>query len=357
MNGAGPPTSSLGIEELQRKPHEHEAVGLVCTAIQILSTRKLFLFQDEFLPFCLLCANHHDEELRNFGWIFLTQTISMVPSARWFKVDECLPAATNNSSFAGSSPKGDSTPLPTHPLHPRPLPDRISTFVHELLLRDDFGQKSHKDREKILLLVGGLALSNPGFWKPEDRERVWRAAENLLLDPKPNVRFAAKRLLAALFLMCDVDGELRGEILRYKKVGLAAQRAAQQRIAEQAGHQAAPSGGTTGKPGAVGGADPASVVVPVPPQVAVQALVAILLIASDLSAPRPLTGKVIEGIAVFGKGRFFEDKVVKEAQTAFQTFLKSQQASEVGWKECKKKLTEKQLELVEQNKGHLSYFS
>ena len=77
-------------------------------------------------------------------------------------------------------------------------------------------------------------ISCPGFWSLELRERVRENAEKTLLDPKPNVRFAAKRLLAALFLSDDVcqNTALAKRIARYRKAGVIAQRAAQRKIAE-----------------------------------------------------------------------------------------------------------------------------
>ena len=47
----------------------------------------------------------------------------------------------------------------------------------------------------------------------------------------------------------------------------------------------------------------------------------------------------------------------KEVQSAIQAFLKLQQSSQTSWTECQQKLTPTQLDLLNDNKGKLSYFS
>jgi len=49
--------------------------------------------------------------------------------------------------------------------------------------------------------------------------------------------------------------------------------------------------------------------------------------------------------------------VRKEVQGAIQAFLKVQQSSQRAWKECQEKLTPAQLDLLNDSKGKLSYFS
>ena len=49
--------------------------------------------------------------------------------------------------------------------------------------------------------------------------------------------------------------------------------------------------------------------------------------------------------------------MTKQIETTFQEFLKKQQAGQLEWAECKRKLTEEQIELLDAYKGHLSYFS
>ena len=90
---------------------------------------------------------------------------------------------------------------------------------------------------------------------------------------------------------------------------------------------------------------------------AVQSLVILLYVSMDLGCPKEFTGAVIEALAPFGNARKFPSAILKEVELAFQAFLKNQQKSELTWRECRKKLTEKQLDLVDAYKGKLSYFS
>jgi len=91
---------------------------------------------------------------------------------------------------------------------------------------------------------------------------------------------------------------------------------------------------------------------------AAHSVVILLFAAMDHASPRGVTGEIIEELARFGnKRKGFSERTVKEVEKGFQAYLKKQQASQEVWKKVRKKLNEKQLDLLDAYKGHLSYFS
>jgi hypothetical protein len=80
-----------------------------------------------------------------------------------------------------------------------------------------------------------------------------------------------------------------------------------------------------------------------------------LLAAADRGIPA-WTGQVVQKIAPYSR-KGMSETVTKEVQAALQGFLKLMQSGHHTWKQCQEKLTEKQLDLLDANKGQLSYFS
>ncbi|CAK9006905.1 unnamed protein product [Durusdinium trenchii] len=175
----------------------------------------------------------------------------------------------------------------------------------------------------FLLLTGG-----------EESSRLYQelrvAAERALGFPKPEIRSAARSSVAS-FLTLEAEAELVVKLKNLKTLAGPAMR----------------------KPNDV------------PPEAeavafcqAVSAMACMLLAAADCGVPR-WSGQAIQAVAPYGKtGRpGIQELARKEVQSAIQAFLKLQQSSQTAWTECQQKLTPTQLDLLNDNKGKLSYFS
>merc|ERR1711974_468480 len=80
-----------------------------------------------------------------------------------------------------------------------------------------------------------------------------------------------------------------------------------------------------------------------------------LCVAVDTNAPR-WVGQAVQSIAPFGR-LGMADIVRKEVQNTIQMFLKLQQVSQQSWKDFQDKLSPAQLDLLNEYKGELTYFS
>lgn len=149
--------------------------------------------------------------------------------------------------------------------------------------------------------------------------------EAALAHSKPQVRSAAKNLFTSV-LVLDADADLLACVKRMK--GLA---------------------GPVPKNGQEPQACSKDVIT------GVVGLSCALFAAADRGVPA-WTGRVVQNIAPYGRKRM-SALVLKEVQATVQAFLKLMQSRNQAWKECQEKLTEAQLDLLDANKGKLSYFS
>ncbi|CAD7942864.1 unnamed protein product [Amoebophrya sp. A120] len=339
IDKAGAPTSSsggdtgnsptkTGMKELQRKPHVNESMGVLHVLIHAVSAGKAFALDDCFLNFVVLCSTHHDQDLRGLGWMVLAQVASAVPPNRALLQTSEMQTSTSSSSLSTADDILEAYQA-----------KRLQKLVQELMV-DRWPTWGSKEREKVLLFVSLLCLANVVVYDllPETQSVCVSVAEAALLDAKPDVKFAAKRLLTALFL-----AEEQTKLLpRYRGAspgaGVAGKKADE-------GASTKPEQGLLASSGAL------------TPLQTVQCLVILLYVSMDFGSPKQFTGGVIEALAPFGNGRKFQQTILTEVQNAFQAFLKNQQRSDMTWRECRKKLSAKQLDLVDAYKGKLSYFS
>eukprot|EP00929_Paragymnodinium_shiwhaense_P115969 TRINITY_DN8516_c0_g1_i1.p1 TRINITY_DN8516_c0_g1~~TRINITY_DN8516_c0_g1_i1.p1 ORF type:complete len:1818 (-),score=465.35 TRINITY_DN8516_c0_g1_i1:168-5621(-) len=85
---------------------------------------------------------------------------------------------------------------------------------------------------------------------------------------------------------------------------------------------------------------------------AVQGLGAMLSVAGILGIP-PWLGAVVEALNVVAR----KPEVKKDVERIVQDFMKQQQQSREMWKRCQTRLTEKQMELLKDRQGTMSYYS
>ncbi|CAD7926650.1 unnamed protein product [Amoebophrya sp. A25] len=354
QTGAGEDSpTKQGMNELQKKPHVCEALGVLLVTVHVLSANRGHLiigrsaaqwFKDRtsVLNFAILCSTHHDPELRSLGWVVLSQIAADTPPNR---------VASAEQDF-------DRFSAPA---------ERLADIVTDLM-DTRWASWTSKEREKVLLFVSLLCLANASMYvkMPDTKQLCVSVAEKTLLNPKPDVKFAAKRLLTALFLAENIT-DIKATLLpRYRKVASSVTAANKSRTGST---DSTGSGAGAPVPAAAAAAGIISVStssstssttqqqVDLTPLQAVQSLAILLYVSMDLGCPKEFTGAVIEALAPFGNARRFPSTILKEVEGAFQAFLKNQQRSEFTWRECRKKLTPKQLDLVDAYKGKLSYFS
>lgn len=218
---------------------------------------------------------------------------------------------------------------------------------------------SWKEKERYLLFVSCIVMANAFFYlhlPSKMKTSLRNFGEDCLLDPRLEVKLAAKRLLSALFLIEDVQQQVRdGEFNIYSS------KCTKREIPPDA--TGSPAKGPAGSPLKAPTPGSPTKVAENTPGIqktdfqAVQCLTILLYVAQDMGTPKEITGAVIEMLAPYGNQRFYQSKIYKEVQSSFQEFLKRQQSSSHAWKECQKKLTPKQRDLIDAYKGHLSYFS
>jgi len=297
-SGESSPTKSH-MASLQRKPHVNESLGMLHVIIHTVSASKGFYLEGTgYLYFVVLCSTHHDQDLRALGWVVLAQVASDHTPNRLLQ--STLETSNKHARFFYQE-------------------TRVNAIVQEIMV-DRWGTWGSKEREKVLLFASLLCLGNATAELYESRRVCILVSEKALLDAKPDVKFAAKRLLTALYLAEDQKTLLP----RYRVTG---------------------------------GASTDLCSASLSPLQTAQCLVILLYVSMDLGSPKKFTGAVIEALAPYGNGKKYQRTILTEVQNAFQAFLKNQQRSEVTWKECRKKLSAKQLDLIDAYKGKLSYFS
>ncbi|CAJ1370251.1 unnamed protein product [Effrenium voratum] len=153
-------------------------------------------------------------------------------------------------------------------------------------------------------------------------EELRSAAERALGVSKPEIRSAARSAVAS-FLAVQCESEIVSRLKALKAL-------------------AGPARDSQAKP-----VEPFCI--------AVSTMACMLLTAADCGVPR-WSGQAVQAVAPYGKVGVHEI-ARKEVQSAIQAFLKLQQSSQTSWTECQLKLTPTQLELLNDNKGKLSYFS
>jgi hypothetical protein len=154
------------------------------------------------------------------------------------------------------------------------------------------------------------------------------ASEQALGHSKPEVRNAARSAVAS-FLALDTEAEITANLSRFKKLAGPARKATSSEVIVLDSENNMSIG--------------------------VGCLTCTLLAAADIGVPR-WAGKAIQAVAPYGRPGLPEG-VRKEVQGAIQAFLKLQQSNQRNWKEFQDKMTPSQLELLDDGKGKLSYFS
>lgn len=191
-----------------------------------------------------------------------------------------------------------------------------------------------KEREKALgiairpVIMASFFILSCGSDEPNGGllRGLHQLAEASLGCPQLEERVAAKSVVAS-FLNLATETQLHTQLRKYKT---AAGPVPKQK----------PQAGTPIPEGTTGG---------------VLGLSCALLAAADCGVP-PWTGKVVETLAPYGR-QVMGEALVKEVQGTIQAFLKLMQANQQSWKECQRKLTPSQLDLLSASKGKLSYFS
>jgi len=192
---------------------------------------------------------------------------------------------------------------------------------------------SDKEMEKAIsgaarpALLGNLFILSCGDATSETRALLATLrsfTEAALAHSKPQVRSAAKNLFTSV-LVLDADADLLACVKRMKGLAGPVPKNGQELECSQAVIT-----------GVVG-------------------LSCALFAAADRGVPS-WTGRVVQNIAPYGR-KGMSALVLKEVQATVQAFLKLMQSRNQAWKECQEKLTEAQLDLLDANKGKLSYFS
>lgn len=251
------------------------------------------------------------------------------------KCFECLLAATAHGHFElrALATHALGTVCSAHPVGPAAFGERTWEVLHVVqAFRDQLAGEalSDKEREKAFAIaLRPLVMSNfvlleagPGTGLLKDLRTFSEAA---LGASKPEVRRAA-RIIVASFLALDRPNDLKSNVARYQAAAGPPPR----------GRGSAPDIGETHIAGIAG-------------------LACALLAAADCGVP-PWAGKAIETLTPYGR-QGMPEAAMKEVQGAIQAFLKLQQSSQISWKECQEKLAPSQLELLNDSKGKLSYFS
>ena len=288
-------------EEATRAKHVVESSGLVYVLLHAslgrFTSSRLRESASELLSFLVAAAAHGDLELR-----------AIAPHA----LSLCCAA---------------------HPLTPGPDHDKLWQRLPMVKALKSLVSENAPDKELEKALAAGLKpaiMANFFVLMTGDSnanslyKELRLAAERALGSTKPEIRAAARGAVAS-FLTVEAEPEIRGRLKSLKA---------------QAGTA---SNGSETK---LENGDFCSIV---------STMACMLLAAADCGVPQ-WSGLAIQTVAPYGKPGI-QEAARKEVQSAIQAFLKLQQSSQQTWKECQDKLTSSQLDLLNDSKGKLSYFS
>lgn len=322
-------------QELRKTPLVLESMGFLFYLIHtVIARRHPQGCIAAMLPFAIQCSAHTDKDLRALGrMLFLHLAIMHAPN----RLMKDLPVSEGGAGPGASNQQGERTVLRFQAMF---ILKRQLVAVANM-----FDSLTWREKDKAQLFLNHLALANAVPWVlggnrettaaiftdqeiaelVKARQACADIGERALLENRPDVRASARRLLTGLFLLVDTSSlgqkasPLDATLKRYANI----------RASNLTVHQA------------------------------VQCLSAFLYACMDFGCPPGLLLRIIESLAPFGNARKYPDEKLaqKDVKEVFDAFLKHQQFSELTWKECKKKLRGKHLEMVERNKGQLRYFS
>ena len=288
------------IDDGARPKHVVESSGLLYLLLHSSLTRMssdyLRFAADDWLQFIAAAAAHGDLELRAIAPHAMSLCCSSHP----------LSPTMEEPALWGTLPMANAL---------RPLLGQ-GAIEKELEKAFSFGLKPAIVANFFVLLTGGdkpLAVYM----------EMWSAAERALGLPKPEIRMAARSAVASFL---TVEGETQ---LVTKLKGLKSLAGPPRKQTEESDTDAFCR--------------------------AVSTMACLLLVAADCGVPR-WSGQAIQAVAPYGKPGI-QETARKEVQSAIQAFLKLQQSSQTSWTECQQKLSSSQLDLLNDNKGKLSYFS
>jgi hypothetical protein len=194
---------------------------------------------------------------------------------------------------------------------------------------------SDKELEKALAsALKQVMMANYFLLRVGDRStesifgKIRTAAEQALGHSKPEVRSATRGAVVS-FLSLDSETQITTQIKSFKKLAGPPRKPTSSEVIVLDSENSILQG--------------------------VNSLVCVLLAAADRGVPS-WTGKAVQAVAPYGRPGLPE-AARKEVQGAIQAFLKLQQSSQRNWKEFQDKMTPTQMELLDDNKGKLSYFS
>eukprot|EP00931_Biecheleriopsis_adriatica_P031464 TRINITY_DN18449_c0_g1_i1.p1 TRINITY_DN18449_c0_g1~~TRINITY_DN18449_c0_g1_i1.p1 ORF type:complete len:2089 (+),score=437.43 TRINITY_DN18449_c0_g1_i1:57-6269(+) len=203
--------------------------------------------------------------------------------------------------------------------------------VHKVLSAQDVAVE--KELEKLFgsalkpLIMANYFLLRVGSEEAKSLlTKLRAAAEGALGHQKPEIRSAVRGTVSS-FLALDTEAEITSMFARMKTA----------------------AGPPPGKQSASAAVSDSVVTA------SVSTLACALLAAADCGMPK-WSGRAIQALTPYGRPGVTEN-ARKEVQSAIQAFLKLQQSSQRSWKEAQEKLTPAQLELLNDSKGKLSYFS
>eukprot|EP00930_Biecheleria_cincta_P054815 TRINITY_DN41214_c0_g1_i1.p1 TRINITY_DN41214_c0_g1~~TRINITY_DN41214_c0_g1_i1.p1 ORF type:complete len:2072 (-),score=373.64 TRINITY_DN41214_c0_g1_i1:15-6230(-) len=290
-------------DDATRPRHVVESSGLcyvlLHAALARMTTRHLSSAAPKSLGFLLAGSAHDDFELR----VLASHALSL-----------CCLAHPLGPDAAGAC-HWEAMPMPQ--VVCRIVNEQKATTEKEL-------EKAFASALKPVIMANFFLLKLEGCQEDGLLSRFRSATEQALGHSKPEVRSAARGVLAT-FLALESETDLLKDIQRFKT--LAGPPPSKQSVSEPSEKN----------------------------HTGTAALACTLLAAADCGVPR-WSGKAIQALAPYGRLGMPEG-IRKEVQGAIQAFLKLQQASQKSWKECREKLTPSQLELLNDSKGKLSYFS
>lgn len=292
-------------EEDVRPRHVIESSGLCYTllhsALARMTSALLRNASPRSLEFLLAASAHGDFELRTLAAHALSLCCiahPIPPNAAGARAWTALPMA--NALIAALQREGSN----------------------QLALTDKETEKAFSLALRPVVVANFFILHRGGAEAEGLVHRLRLSAEKALGHSKPEVRGAARSAVAA-FLALDEEASLLKKVAEFKALAGPPQKAA-------AGTSEAMFAGVAG-------------------------LSCALLAAADCGVPS-WSGKAIQAVSIYGRPGAAE-AIQREIQGSIQAFLKLQQSSQRSWHECKEKLTPAQLELLNDSKGKLSYFS
>jgi hypothetical protein len=293
-------------DDAARPRHVIESSGLCYTLLHAALARMTSTYFSKAGPSCftfLLAASAHgDFELRVLAAHALSLCCAAHPIGPDAEQKPCWQAMLMTNALTQAVCTSDAL---TH----KELEKAYSSAFKPIIMANFFLLSAHDGTQ------GTLA-------------KLREASEQALGHSKPEVRTAARGAVTS-FLALEPEADITKLLSRFKKLAGPARKATSSEVIVLDSESSLSIG--------VGG------------------LTCALLAAADVGVPR-WTGKAVQAIVPYGR-QGLPEGVRKEVQGAIQAFLKLQQSNQRNWKEFQEKMTPSQLELLDDGKGKLSYFS